>query len=251
MEAYYKSLAPVIPFSVGLDEGSKTADAYLPASTNLPYSCIVGGGSVLWGGSPYEGLEQALTALEAGTFDPKKAAPDAGRFSSFMQNLQRLLEGDAPEPMLKAMEEGIKGFPQYESSLQPLRFEILLQRKQDRQAAYALAKELATGLLRDNAGGLQRLAQALLEEGDEEALEIALQLAQRANELYQKGDAQSLALQAAICFAKGDTAGAVALQTQAMQQAQSKRERLTLKKKLKYYSTPAAGEPEEDAEEGE
>ena len=246
VDAYYKSLAPVISFNVGLDEGTRSADAWLQASTNLPYSCIVDNGVILWGGSPFEGLEPALSELATGRFDSKKAAGDAGRFSAFMQNLQRAMEDGGADPILKSVEEGIRSFPQYASTLEPLRFEILLQRKQDKQAAYALAQELAAGLLKDNAGGLQRLVQALLEEEEDEALEIALKLVRRADTLYQRTDAECLALQAAILFAQGDVAAAVEVQNLAIRNAQSKKERIALKKTLKQYSAPPQEEPEEE-----
>ncbi len=91
-EAVVKPFMEQVPmrYRVALDEKGSTDDTYMKGIEGIPHAFLVGrDGKIAWQGHPLDGLDEALGAVVAGTFDAAAARALQEKREGLMTALQR------------------------------------------------------------------------------------------------------------------------------------------------------------------
>ena len=213
-------------------EAGKTANAFMRAtgSNGIPTAMIVDQkGRLAWIGHPMSGMDEALEAIVAGSYDLQKVAAERQRQRDIENKAQPLLmklqssqvEGNW-EQFLSAADELLKLDAANFGMLHVYKYMVLMREVKDRARADALGKELV-GQEGIDPRALNALAWAI-SSGEElvkedQDLELALSAANRANELTKGEDYQVLDTLAMVHFKKNNAEEAAKIQAKAVELA--------------------------------
>jgi thiol-disulfide isomerase/thioredoxin len=227
---YRVAFDDVPPLPEGVEEGTREANevassgrmaqTWMKAAgrNGIPSVFIVDGkGRIAWVGHPMGGMDEALEQIVAGTWDIEAAAEK--------QALDRAAEAEAR----KKRAAMAKVFTEFKEKLAADQY----------PEAYALMKQHVETTFRDDAGQLNLIAWMIVDpEGDIETpdLALALQAAERANELTEGGNYAILDTLARVHFVSGNVTQAVLFQKRAIDKAPSEKQAAELRKVLDEYA---------------
>lgn len=210
---YVKSADKTMEYTVAFDDGSKTNQAYMVAARQrgIPTAFVVDQqGKIAWIGHPLMGLDDVLHRVVKGEFDP--AGTQKG--DALAKEIHELIRAQRPDDAMAKIDTLIaldsKKYGQYAA----VKFQYLLTTRKDRPAAYEYAKDITSGVLKDNARTHGDIAWAILTDPESASrkLDIALALATRAADLSERKDASILDTLARAQFESGDPTSAIATQ---------------------------------------
>jgi thiol-disulfide isomerase/thioredoxin len=222
-------------YRVALDTKNANDETWMAGISGIPHAFIVDGqGKVVWAGHPMDGLEEALTNVLAGTYNPEETKG----FRQKEKELQGLLMEQDLEGALKLVQELIaldpKSFDYYEIKLG------LLGQARDIEKMKATYREIYEAFP-DSAQDLNTLAWGAVTSPFPMCdLEIAWKAASRAAELTKRGESAVLDTLARVHYAAGRIAEAIAVQEEALKLAANDEERADLQGTLDYYQSAAA-----------
>jgi thiol-disulfide isomerase/thioredoxin len=216
-------------YTVAFDGPGKATDkAYMGASkqNGIPCAFIVDGeGKIAYIGHPM-GMDKTLEDVLAGKFDMKKAseqaekkAASAAKAAEIEKRIQEAMTAGKMDEAMKAIDEFVALGTDEAPMAASFKFNHMLENGKADEA-YAYAEGLATGLLKDDAMGLNSLAWGIVdpERGLEKPnYKVALKIAERASELTKHNDAMIIDTVARCHFGLGDKAKAIELQTKAVE----------------------------------
>jgi thiol-disulfide isomerase/thioredoxin len=224
----YRVALDVVPEGGKGTEG-KMAQAWMGAAGKdaVPEAFIVNGeGTIVWIGHP-NGLAEPLEQLAAGKYDLKSAAAAYKRTLILKQIRRPLVKASRAgntEAIIEIVETAIEVDAKMEEILGVLKFEALAAQESDKDKALKYGKNLVEGALKNDSPGLKELAWSLVKpDADKKRadrfVKLALQAAQRADELEQGKDAATADTLARAYFVSGDVAKAIATQERAIRLA--------------------------------
>jgi len=209
----------VVSYSIAWDKGQETSTAYMEAAgqTGIPCAFVVNQeGQIAYIGHP-EQMDDSLDQVVAGKHDLKQAA---AAYKVELEINAAMREGDTKRA-LNAIDSLLGKIPGRDPRLALQKFEILLFRTKDYDAAYALGRELVAKHYKDDAEILNAIAWTLLDSAEIEKrdVDLSLKAAERANEVSGGNDASILDTLAFAYHHKGDAKKAVEIQRQAVAKA--------------------------------
>jgi thiol-disulfide isomerase/thioredoxin len=222
VEPFVKEMGDKMAYHVATDdsEHGKMSQTWMAAAgqEGIPTAFVVDKASnIAWIGHPME-LDPVLKDVEAGTFDPAKAAAARQAHEAVQQQLQAVMQTNDPDKVLAKIDELTKADPALSDQLNGLKYGILLQKK-DVPAAMATAKQMIAGS-NDNADMLNAIAWSMVDPEhplDKPDLSLAEKAAARANEINKGESAPVLDTLAHVYAAEGNLDKAVETETKAVQ----------------------------------
>jgi len=227
-----------------------------PANQNgIPAAFIVGKkGTIEWIGHPLSpGFDAALSEIKAGTYDSKAAAARAAKEQELSRTERRLARqlrdaresGDARGAAALAdqiMELSPSAFGRYAT----LKFRVLLLDAKDADGAYGYARSLLQGAYAQDPQTLNSVAWTIVDDKDIEPrnLEVAMLLAERADEASDRKDPMIIDTLARVHFEKKDLPKAIEVQTRAISSLEERHgdaARAELTATLERYKAAAGG----------
>ena len=201
-------------------------------------------GRVAWIGHPME-MDEPLAQVVAGTWDVEQARAQAARakelevqVAAVTGRLQAAFQKGDFAAALGIVDELIALDESHVADYAPLRFDVLLRGK-DLDAAYAYARELRKGVFADDARSLGHLAWLIVDPQRKDLarrdLELAQELAERADSLAEGKEAAIKDTLARVQFHRGDLERAIQIQTQAIELTQDPRTKAQLTSTLAEY----------------
>ncbi|HYG74420.1 MAG TPA: redoxin family protein [Planctomycetota bacterium] len=238
VEPFVKRMGPKMNYRVAMDDGGKTADAWLAAAgqNGIPCSFLVDKeGKVAWIGHPMS-LEPVLAKVVAGTYDVKKQAEIDKKKAVIQRKMQTAAEENDADKFIAAADEMIALEPESAVELGVAKGSVLLQSKKYAEG-YALLSKLADNEIKDNADALNAVAWGILATDNIEKrdFDLALKCAQRADELTKHENGPILDTLARAYFDKGQIDKAIETQTRAVEKSKGEQIEEELKATLKRY----------------
>ncbi len=222
-------------YRVAIDSGKVTDETWMENVKGIPHAFIVDtNGIVVWAGHPMDGLEEALTNVLAGTYQPEE---DKG-VREKEQELQGLLMEQDFGGALTVVEELIaldgRSFDYYEMKIG------LLGQTRDFDRIKTTYRQIYDAF-QDSPEDLNTLAwMAVTSPFPICDLDVAWKAAQRAAELSKRQESAILDTLARVHYAAGEIAKAMNLQEEALKRAANDEERADLQATLDYYKSAAA-----------
>lgn len=185
-------------------------------------------GDIVWIGHPMDRLDFVLAEVVAGRWTKERGIAEAKREAEIMamaqqigERIERALGEGKFDEALEHSQRLIDADPKRFAGVSVFRFRTMLIDQNTPDAAYAYARELTTGLLKDNAQALNELAWMILDDPAVQSrnVDVAMAAALRADELTKSEDASILDTLAEAYFQKGDVAKAVETQEKAVARA--------------------------------
>jgi len=223
-----KTWAQAMAFTVATDPDKSVKNEVFTAAgrRGIPSSFIIGkGGKIEWIGHPME-LDAPLEAVLAGTWDrdaARKVYDEGQAAQKEMTRIRRALgeatsTGDA-DGAIAILDEAIKKFPD-NLSLKMQKFDYLLTRFGRYEEGYALGRVLVSEN-DDNHMVLNQIAWTIADDKaiKERDLDLAMDAAERANDLTLGKDASILDTLARVHYEKGDFRKALKWQKKAVRYA--------------------------------
>ncbi len=214
-------------YTVSWDTDRTTSDAWMVAAgrRGIPCSFVVDKqGRIAFIGHPME-LDTPLAQIIADKYDIESAAKTyrakavvEAKAMSLMQIVQTAKKDRDWDAAVRAADEliAIEG-GQY-LSYAATKFDLLLVDKKDETAAYAWGRQVLTGIGKDDPGTLNQLAWSIVDPDSTLAnrdIALALELAERSNELTGGKNASVLDTVARVYFTQGNIEKAIEVQTRA------------------------------------
>ena len=228
VSAFVKDMGPKMDYNVGADGlAGVMGKTWMEAAgqDGIPTAFVVDQkGLVAWIGHPMDGLDEAVGQIIAGKFDVKaesdrkaKAQAAAAKLQEDILPLEEAVE--AKKFDVAAVEAGklIVKYPEHADSLSVAKFQFLLEA--DDKAAYAYARELASGPLKDKAEVLNDMAWAMVDDASpikHRDYATAIIVAARAVKVNKDADPFTLDTYAYALFKSGDSKGAFDIETKAV-----------------------------------
>ncbi len=223
---FVEKMGDKMNYRVALDElrgaeKGQMADAWMAAARQdgIPTAFVVDKeGKIAWIGHPME-LDDVLAKIVAGKFDAKKEAAARKLLAELGEKLGEAMADEQWDKAMKLLDEIAIARPDMVQQLAPMRFHVLLRKKQY-DAAYKLGADLMDQL-KDDPQALNELAWTIAtDEGIEKRdLDLAEKMARRAVELSKEEDAAILDTLARVLFDKGQVDKAIELQAKAVAKA--------------------------------
>ncbi|MEI7657491.1 MAG: TlpA disulfide reductase family protein [Phycisphaerae bacterium] len=181
-------------------------------------------GRIAWLGHPMEGLEETLEAVTSGAFDPK-AAQDAAKKKEQQiakarelgARLRQALQGGRAKESTEICREMLRVDPKLFPNACGIAFQQVAVNMGEQDLAYAFARDVFAGPLKDSEQDLNTIAWTILTEPaiKKRDLDLALAMATRAVEITQGKDGPLLDTLARAHWEKGEDAKAVEAATRA------------------------------------
>ena len=237
VQRFVREKGPIMDYTVAIDKGEKTSDAYMLAAgaMGIPHSFIIGRkGNILWQGSPLDPeLGIVLQQVVEGTYDIKKAKI-AGQV---LERFQRL---DFPAQMgqWSVVWDGLIGIlkldPSNQEALDVL-MQIYINEIRDVLAFRKWASSHIATHRKDHVV-LRRLASAICANSDlsTRTPDLALEAAKSAYDNSQQRDTIATVVYARAVYQIGDLDRAIELQKEALGLA-SEASRKVVQDGLDYY----------------
>ncbi len=210
---YVQSAGDSMEYTVAFDDGSKTNQAYMVAARQrgIPAAFVVDQhGRIAWIGHPLMGLDDVLTRVVKGEFDPDRAH----KGDALAKEIHELIRTQRHDEAMDEIDALIALDPEKFGQYAAVKFQYLLTTKNDRPTAYAYATSVTAGPLKENARAHADIAWAILTDPDAASrkLDMALALANRAAELSERKDASILDTLARAQYETNDVPSAIATQ---------------------------------------
>lgn len=201
-----------------------TAESWLEAAgeDGIPCSFVVDQESrVAWIGHPMMGLDETISEILSGSFDIQKEAQLASRRKEVKARFRQLARANKPDELLAVIDEYREVDRWMAPNLAGMKFQVLVLQKKDYDAAYAFAASAVEGELKDNAQALNEIAWTILDTAgiEKRDFDLALKIAERADELTGHANPPILDTLARAHFEKGDTAKAIEIETLALEKS--------------------------------
>jgi thiol-disulfide isomerase/thioredoxin len=203
------------------DDKGRMAETWLDAAgvPGMPSTWIIDrAGKIAWIGHPAN-VERPLAGIVRGDYNPAKERELAAKLNARRQQVAAAVDSGDYDKAWKIHDEMDKldPFSQLERSLD--KFKILLEKKKDYAAAWALIRQLADGPLKNDWYMQSKIAQQIvaLPEKDKRDLDLALQLMRRVVELKSSEDWMTMKSFAEVYAAQGNWDKAIALQAKVVQ----------------------------------
>jgi thiol-disulfide isomerase/thioredoxin len=206
----------------------KMALAWMAAAEQwfVPRAFIVNAeGNVAWIGHPGR-LDEPLAHIVAGKYDLKAAAAayQRARFDdSLLSVLRKARQSGDPDVLLEIVDTAIGVDGKLEEMLGLLKFETLAGQEDELDKALEYGKRLIERVLKNDANRLDGLARSIVDsaarKGDPKFVSVALQAAQRADELSKAKDPAIADTLAKAYFASGAVNSAIQTQERAIKLA--------------------------------
>lgn len=257
LDPFVRGRGREIGFPVALDNKTSTYDAYCVASGSpgIPTAFVVDRrGRIAWIGHPFDGLDDVLEQVRAGSWDIEAAraqflrrARVKERTMPMLESVTQALEQGEVERALDLYDQIIAIEPTINGTYAFQKF-ILLGYELARPAdAVAYARTAFEGWLADDPEMCSSIAWALLEEpafaDQESARELALSLARRADTLRESRDASTLDTLARALWANDQHAEAIKAAERAVQLALDNRMKADFAARLENYKDQADAPP--------
>jgi len=227
VDAFVHMQASRLPYAIALDDSKGSLNKQWLQNANQPIPCafiVDKAGRVAWIGHPLADLSDVLPKVVSGAYDTSKAAAERhvqitveGQLHDLIIPVQTALTAGNEKQAVEAIDRAIGQNPQLVSALGPMRFQMLL--RYDEPAAYAYAKNLASGPCKNEPSALNLLAWTIIEDGSDVKtpdFPTALALAKQASELTQHSDPYILDTYALALFRTGEKAKALEIQERAV-----------------------------------
>jgi thiol-disulfide isomerase/thioredoxin len=245
VEPFVKEMGDKMVYHVAMDDGEhgKMDQAWMSAAgqNGIPTAFVVDKETkIAWIGHPME-LEPILKDVQAGTFDPAKAAAAREAMEAASGQLQAAMQSGDPDKVLAKIDELTKSNPQMTDQLSGLKYGMLL-RKKDVPAAMEVARQMVAKS-NDNAGILNAIAWSMVDPEhplDKPDLTLAEKAATRAVELSKGEDAPILDALAHVYAAEGKFDKAAETETKAVEKNTDTQVKDDLAKNLDGYKAQAA-----------
>jgi thiol-disulfide isomerase/thioredoxin len=219
--------ADKMAYTVAWDTERKTTEAWMSAAgrRGIPCSFVIDKqGRVAFIGHPME-IDTPLAQIIADKYDIESAAKtyrakaiSEAKAMELMQTFQTASKAGEWESALRAADELIAFEGGAYANYAAAKFDLLLLRKKDDKAAYAWAREVLTGVGKDEPGTLNQIAWMIVDPEEEVAhrdVDLALKLAERSSELTGGKNASVLDTVARVYFTQGNIEKAIEVQTKA------------------------------------
>lgn len=251
VKKFVDKMGDKMDYTVAVDKGSFAKKATMNETwmeaaeqDGIPTAFIVDKDQkIAWIGHPMDGLDKVLGQVVAGKFDAKKHAEDQAKKQKAMDELRSALMGEEWEKATKLLDEMIAAGGDSAKMFSMIKFQMLLMGKKDAAAASKHAEAMLTGILKDDAEGLNQVAWTILDAPGVEKrdFDLALKIAQKACELSKHENGMILDTLARAYFEKGDLAKAVEWQTKAVEKANGPEEmKAEMKETLEKYKAEQA-----------
>lgn len=264
VEPFVKKMAGKMDYRVALDEvpdtpkdGSrgKMAEAWLTAAGEraIPATFVVKDGRIAWIGHPME-LDHVLSQVVTGTWDFEAAAKERqekqsaqAQRNTILEKAQRLVDEHRPHEAIVVLDRAIAATPDWERQLGLMKVTVFAQTGDD-DALIAYGSKLMGSVWKEDSDALNYLALVIISserngERPPSLLKVALQAAERANDLLDSQSGRILDTLARVCFASGDAVRAAHLEERALGLAEGDapqwRERLERYRKAAASSKPS------------
>lgn len=252
VEPFVKEMGDKMGYTVAMDqlpnekaqaqEGAM-AKTWMEASNQqgIPSAFIIDKeGMIAWIGHPME-IDEPLHKVVEGTWDTKafielkrEETEKMAKLGEFRKMLSASIKAKDWETALKVCDDMIAaGFVDMGGQN---KFAIAMKQIKDYDRAYAIGRELAAGVFKDNSNALNSIAWTIVDpkaKPEKRDLELALMAAERSVELDKNW--ANLDTLARVWFSKGDKAKAIALQKEAIGMAPDENSKAELEAALKEY----------------
>jgi thiol-disulfide isomerase/thioredoxin len=216
-----KRFEKLMSFRVAMEKRSdgkgQMAETWLDAARvpGMPSTWIIDrAGKIAWIGFPAN-VERPLAGIVRGDYDPAKERELAAALNARRQQFSAAVDNGDYDKAWKIHDEmdSLDPYSHVDRSLEKIK--ILLEKKKDYAAAWALIRQLTDGPLKNDWFMQSRIAQQIvaLPEKDKRDLDLALHLMRRVVELKNNEDWMTMKSFAEIYAAQGNWDKAIALQT--------------------------------------
>jgi len=202
----------------------------------IPCSFVIDqDGKVAWIGHPM-GMEPVLEAVIKKEFDPEAFAKKEKRLKAIQGKMAAAFRNENWDDGLKHLDKIAEVDPAMATRANMTKFQILLGKKKDADAAYEVAKDFPEQF-KDDDMLLNEAAWFIVDEKDlpRRDLDLAMKLATRGVELTERKEAAVLDTLARVHWEKGQTGKAIKIQTESVKAADDPRMKAELKKTLDKY----------------
>ena len=228
-------------YTIATDIDGKTADAYMRASgqNGIPTAMVIDReGKIAWIGHPMAGLDDVVAQVVEGTYDVEaeakraaKAAQDESQWQAVLAETQPLiaefrqaLDGKNWAEVDRLSAEIAPRHPNF-SNILMYRYQAHVHMNGIEEAA-EVGRDLLADAYKDEAGLLNGMAWWIVDpesklNHEDRDLDLALAIAQRADEITEHKDPNVLDTLARVHFFRGDVAEAVKTQKHAIEMAAS------------------------------
>lgn len=234
VEGFVTKMGDKMDYTVAADtaEGDM-AKSWMEASQQggIPTAFVIGKDSkVAWIGHPMDGLDKVLAEVVAGTFSPERAAALKAESEKAQEEIQKAMEriqalqgeGKSAEAMAE-LDKMIASTKDEDMKINMNMQRFMMLSQSDETKAYAFAREIAGGPAGSNPQALYGISSYILEADTLKTPDYALaeELLTKTCELHRaendnKDHPMLISSLAKAKFKKGDTAGAVATQENAV-----------------------------------
>jgi thiol-disulfide isomerase/thioredoxin len=205
-------------------EHGKMANTWMKAAglDGIPMALIVNQeGTVVWIGSPLSptgAIDDTVDQVVAGKYDIKEAAAKAARRTDLESRINTALAAQDWAIAIKTFDELIAMYPRAAGGYAMGKFTVLLLKAEDYDRAYAWAREIIDGPIKDDAVSLNSIAWTILDNENvkKRDLDLAMKVATRADEVSKGKDWQIVDTLARAYFEKGNIDKAIELETKAV-----------------------------------
>jgi thiol-disulfide isomerase/thioredoxin len=241
VQPFVKEMGGKMDYRVAVDDvaaGAKPADGAMAknwmvaaAQDGIPTAFIVNAdGKVAWIGHPME-MDKPLKDITTGKYDLAAAANEHKERMVAKRKLRAVYQalakaraaGDTKE-MLAVIEQAVADNPNLEGSLGLTKFQALVAQPDSAEKAAEYGKHLVEAVLQDSPEGLNAIAWGVVDpdaktKPDPRLVKLAVQAAQRADELSKGKNAAIADTLARAFFVNGEVAKAVETQERAVKLA--------------------------------
>lgn len=240
---FVKKMGDKMDYRVAIQDGTKMESTWLTpaAQDGIPCSFIIDKeGKVAWIGHPM-GLDEVLKPIIAGTFDAKAEAKKAMKMEAIESKLAKAMRSEDWDAAITQLDQLVdaSGDDQYLI----MKFQLLLQQKEDPKAAYELAKSFPERF-KDDSEALNEASWFIVDEPGlkRRDLKLAKKMAKMAVDLTERKAAHIIDTLARVYFEEGDSGTAIKLQDEAIAAVAEGDDRMKadLKKTLQGYINKSA-----------
>jgi thiol-disulfide isomerase/thioredoxin len=258
VKPFVKEMGDKMAYRVALDDSDAMAKTWMEAAgqEGIPTAFVVNGeGKIAWIGHPMS-MDRPLEQIASGKWDLAAATREHKTQMAQRRKLRELREklaraessGDSKE-VVAVVDQAIADDPQLEKKVGLLKFKALAGDAEARDKALTYGKRLVETVLADNAQGLNFVAWTVVDpdakiKPDAPLLKLALQAAQKSDDLVKGRDAGIADTLAKAYFDNGKMAKAVETQERALKLAEGTplAQDPDLKRRLEQYRKAAGNE---------
>ena len=228
VEAFVTKMGDKMNYVVAADTAEHDmANLWMAASgqQGIPASFIVKDGVIQWIGHPLDGMDAALDEIVAGSYDPKKEAERKAKADEAMkvkqelfQKVTTLAEGGDGKAAVAELDKliAIEEVAEDRRFLNRFKFDLVLG--YDEPAAYAMGRELAGSVLKDDEFNQYVMAERILTDETLKAPDyaLALALAERSAAIWKDDNTMALDVVGYAHFKLGHIDQAIVVQEEVL-----------------------------------